>query len=465
MRPPVPLTLLIVWLSTLPAACSTVAPPARVAELADQAIDAMVASAGFSGAVVLMRDGQVLHQRAVGFARRDPELPFTLATASDGASIAKTLTAAAVLQLRDEGRLALDDPVQRHVREYPHAATTLRHLLAHRAGLPDYESFDADFAPGQVRSTTALLKVIAQRGLPPAFEPGSRFEYSSLGFDAAALAVERISGQRLDAWMRERYFERFSMRDIFLRPARFADWPGPRTLGYRRNGEDWTPFDVFDDEGFYGGSNFYASAMDWARWAAAFADGRVMPAARLDAGSREALLDSGLSSSLNLLGWYCEADRQRCYCSGDLNSFYNLVYWDRARREVVVYVSNSTLAPRQRAPLARALIAALAGQAPPPAAAPALATFDDDELAPLAGRYLAPGLGTMILSVRDEQVHLRVGAGTEVAVWRVGRTAYYTPGLDLWLAFSGEPEPHTLHIRSVFHEASAPRQSPARAAP
>ena len=82
----------------------------------------------FSGAVVLMRDGRVLLSHAWGLASREPERAFTPDTPSDGASLAKTFTAAGLWALVHEGRLAMDQPVQALVPEYPHAGTTVGQL-------------------------------------------------------------------------------------------------------------------------------------------------------------------------------------------------------------------------------------------------------------------------------------------------------------------------------------------------
>jgi len=143
------LRLFLSALATLLAACATppsADSPARVAELARRVVDDAAANADFNGAVVLMRDGQVLFQQAVGLAQRNPDRPFSVDTPSDGGSLAKTLTAAAVWELVAEGRLSWSDRVTRYVPEYPYEGQTLRDLLMHRNGLPDYGVFDADFA-------------------------------------------------------------------------------------------------------------------------------------------------------------------------------------------------------------------------------------------------------------------------------------------------------------------------------
>ena len=244
----------------------------------DERVQAVVAGTGFSGAIVLGRAGRMVYARGIGLrptaragCRSRRRRPAT------GASIAKTFAAAAIHLLVAEGRLDLDDPVVRHVAEFPHRATRVRHLLAHSVGLPDYDYFDADFAPGTRRDTAAMLRVLAVRMSTPPFEPGSRFEYSSLGFDVAAMVVERVSGQPYTRFVQQRLFAPLGLRDSFARPAFFADWPGPRTLGYRERAGRWERFEVFDGEDFHGGSNWYVSALDLTRWAAAFARGAGLP--------------------------------------------------------------------------------------------------------------------------------------------------------------------------------------------
>lgn len=448
----------ILALAVLQAACSTAPPSARVAERADAVIDELVASTGFSGAVVLMRDGQVVYERAVGLAQRDPDRPFTVDTPSDGGSLAKTLTAAAVWQLVAEGRLALDTPVRSHLPEYPHAEHRLRDLITHRNGLPDYDAFESDFAPGQVRTTADLLRALARKSTPPTLPPGVRVEYSNLGFDTAALIVERVTGQPIETWWRERYFKPLGLNGMFARPARFADWPVPRTPGYRRKADGWALYDAYDGEGFIGASNVHASARDWARWGDAFARERVMPAALLDDGLRRPMLDSGMDNRLNLLSWYCDAGQRRCHYTGAYNAFFSQVHWDRGRREVVAYVSNSTLPPWRCAALTRDLIDALAGRVPAAETATARVPIAASDLARWAGRFEAAELAPLVITVQGGRAFVRVGAGERSSLFQVARDVFYAPTLDLWLAFSGTPEAATLHIRSVFIVADARRQ-------
>ena len=439
------------------AGCGTLVPPADVARLADAAVDHAASGDRFNGAVVLMRDGQVVYQRGVGLAQRNPDRPYTPATVSDGGSMAKTLTAATLWDLVAQARLRWDDPVVRHVPGYPYPEQTVRDLVTHRAGLPDYGRFESDFAPGQVRTTNDLLRATGQRQPRPVRPPGVQVEYDNLAFDTAALVAERVTGQTLQAQWAERWFVPLGLTSMFARPARFADWPGPRTPGYRFKDGAWVLHDAEDGEGFIGASNVHASALDWARWGDAFARGRALAPDRLQAGLQEAMFDSGLPSSLTRLSWYCDAQRQRCHYTGAYNAFFAQVHWDRARREVVAWVSNSTLPPLRTAALTRDLIDALAGRAARPDPMPEPARIAAADLVRWTGHYRAASLGAMQLGVTDGRPHLQVGQGQRVSVFQVTRQVFYAPLLDLMLAFSGPAEAPTLHLRSVFHIDDARR--------
>lgn len=249
---------------------------ARVEAITAPLVDAHLPS----GAIVFSRDGATVFARGYGLANHAAGLAFTPDTPADGGSLAKTFTAAALQALAHEGRVDLDAPVTRFVPTYPHAATTVRHLVVHSDGLPPYhEFFDPYFGPTDIRTTEALLDVVRAQRPQPSFPPGTRFEYSNLGWDVAALIIERLTGQSYEAVLRERFLAPFAMKRTFARPARLADWSGTRTLGYRWVDSAWQVVDVFDNEAFLGASNLYFSAHDLARWANAWALGEALPAA------------------------------------------------------------------------------------------------------------------------------------------------------------------------------------------
>lgn len=442
-RAAVPVLLALGGCASVPDDASTLA--VRV----DAIVAPRVAANEFAGAIVMTRRGEVVYRRAFGMANREAGLPFAPDIPSDGGSLAKTFTAAGIALLVAEGRVDLEAPVARYVPAYPHAGTTVRRLLDHSNGLPPYyEFFDPYFAAGEVRTTDALLAVVAKHAPTPSFPPGSRFEYSNLGFDTAALVIERASGLSYADFVRVRFFEPLGMRDAFARPARFADWPRTRAIGYRWRDGAWTLNDAYDLEAFLGASNLVFSADDLGRWGTALAAGRALPPAVWTAGQRRSTID-GRPAPITMLSWYCDDAGTRCHYTGSHNGFHALVAFDRARDESVAFVSNSSLPPWATITLQRDLVDALAGRPARAEPAPAFRRVPRAERSQLAGRYAVDGVGTIAVTEAGGRLRMRIDDGLEFDAFGVGDGVYYVPGTDGWFGvLPGDPP--ALHYRTMY---------------
>ena len=440
------------------AGCAGLPADGDLAARVDALLAPRVAAREFSGAVVLTRRGEVVYERGFGMANHEAGVPFTPDTPTDGGSLAKPFTAAGVWWLAQEGRIDLDAPVTRYLPGFPHAATTVRQLVTHTNGLPPYyEAFDPHFAPGAVRTTQDLLGVTARIAPQPAFTPGTRFEYSNLGFDAAALVIERVTGLGYEAFLRQRFFAPLGMTRTFARPARFADWPGVRTMGYEWKAGAWQVVDVFDGEGFLGASNLYFSASDLSRWARANAAGAAVPPEVLASGQQRPAID-GRPSHMTGLSWYCDDARERCYYTGSLNAFHGLAYWDRRRDETVVMVANSSLPPWRTITLQRDLVAALSGIPARPEPERAFQPLGKASRPGAAGTWVSDATGPMTVSLRaGDRLRLQVGAGLAFDMFQVSPEVFYVPGPDWWVAFAGGERPAAMHVRGMFVDAIARR--------
>jgi len=429
-----------------------------LADRVDGLVAPLVEAHQFMGAVVMTRHGEVVYQAGFGMANHEAGLEFSPDTPSDGGSLAKTFTAAGLQWLAHDGKIELDAPVTRYLRDYPHAETTVRQLISHSNGLPPYyEFFDPFFRPDEVRSTQAMLQVVSREAPVPRFVPGSRFEYSNFAFDLGALIIEQVSGLSYEEFLTERFFSALDMQSTFARPARLADWQGVRTKGYRWDGKAWEVVEVFDMEGFLGASNLYFSALDLSRWASANAAGTALPEAVSEQGQERALI-AGRPSYINGLSWYCSEDNVRCYYTGDINAFHGFVYWDSERKETVSLLSNSSLAFWQVFTLQRQLVAALAEEEVNPERKPDFEILEDEDRALFTGTFTtADDQFEVQISNAGENLQIRMGSGLEFDAFQVGPDTLYVPGPDLVVAFSGGLPPTTVHLRSMFLDKTATR--------
>lgn len=216
-----------------------------VARLLTEAVDAETVP----GVVALIRlGGKVIWHEAFGLASATPRRAMTPETIFDLASVTKPLVGATLtLALVDRGVLSLDDEITSVLPELEKAkrkGVTFRRILSHTSGLPGWRPLYA-----WTMDRNEILGVIDQLGL--ATDPGSRFEYSDLGFVVLGLALERVTGRGLAEMASDLVFEPLGMTRTGYLPSgpsdrfavteegnafekRMADWAGMKFSGWRQ---------------------------------------------------------------------------------------------------------------------------------------------------------------------------------------------------------------------------------------
>jgi serine beta-lactamase-like protein LACTB, mitochondrial len=161
----------------------------------------------FSWAIAV--DGKLRWAEAYGFADLEERLEATSRTKFRVGSASKALTSAGLGLLYEQGKLDIDAPIQRYVSEFPDkgAPITVRELAGHLGGIRHY--LDSDFLPGQdnqkhYNTLTEGLAIFAND--PLVAEPGTKFIYSSYGFNLIGVAIERAAGQNYPDFMHDRVF-------------------------------------------------------------------------------------------------------------------------------------------------------------------------------------------------------------------------------------------------------------------
>jgi CubicO group peptidase (beta-lactamase class C family) len=244
---------------------------ARLAALMERYHDA----GKLNGAVLVARGDSVLYERGFGEADMEWGVPNAPDTRFRIGSVTKQFTAALVLQLVEEGRLALDGHVRDYLPEYP-AETggrlTVHHLLSHTGGVPNYTA-QPGFMDGPARSTFTTDAFVATfSGLPLEFEPGTRFAYSNSGYFLLGALVERVTGQTYEAALRERILVPLGLTDTgYDRTGRIL---GRRAAGYRKAGTGYEHAAYLDDSIPHAAGMLYSTVRDLHRWTRALHAGR-----------------------------------------------------------------------------------------------------------------------------------------------------------------------------------------------
>jgi CubicO group peptidase (beta-lactamase class C family) len=263
----------------------------------------------FSGVVVIAQRGRTLLGKAWGLADQSRRIPVTLDTPFLFASQGKMFTAVAVLQLVAEGKVALDDPVGRYLTDYPNhevaQKVTIRHLLTHQGGTGEIGILEPQDAHNRetVHSIADIIKLNEGRG--PAFEPGSKWEYSNYGYVLLGAVIEKVSGQS--------YYD-YVKADVF-RPAEMTNTDYPLREGMSGTAVGYTKSD----------GDVLRESTDRLPWRGTPAGGGVSTAS--DMVRFVAALNAGKLIPLNLLG---EATKKQTpwYGYGFISSdFKGFPYW------------------------------------------------------------------------------------------------------------------------------------------
>jgi len=151
----------------------------------------------FSGAVLIARDGKPLFERAYGYASKRFDVSNTSATKFNLGSINKIFTSIAILQLAEEGKVYLDDPIGEYLDMFPPdiaEKVTLRHLLDMSSGWGDYWE-NADFNASQFKRRTVSEYMEFIKEIPLDFEPGTDIQHCNTGFEVAGAVIEKVTGE------------------------------------------------------------------------------------------------------------------------------------------------------------------------------------------------------------------------------------------------------------------------------
>ncbi|UCG93252.1 MAG: class A beta-lactamase-related serine hydrolase [candidate division WOR-3 bacterium] len=232
----------------------------------------------FSGSVLIAHHGNVIFKKSYGMADRENEIPNTSTTNFNVGSTSKPFTALAIAILVEQKKLNFDDPVCARLPEFPYPSVTLRHLLTHTSGLPDYvhrppfikyhDMGEADTSQTEVYTSQDVLDWLIDSKTDLAFEPGSKMTYCNTGFVILALVIERVTGQDFVSFIKENILIPAGMSNSLVYNKK-SDPPIPnRAFGYSPS-LDRSSFELNDlnrMDGIVGAGGLYTSVEDLFRF-------------------------------------------------------------------------------------------------------------------------------------------------------------------------------------------------------
>ena len=171
----------------------------------------------FSGVLLVAENGKPVYHKAFGYREFEPRILLQTSDIFELASVSKQFTAMIIMMLKEKGKLNYDDLVENYL-EIPYKGITIRHLLTHTSGLPDYqEIMDKYWDKTRVAGNPDCIEYLNKHAPPKRFEPGDKYEYSNTGYLLLASIAEKASGKDFIDMCRKWIFRKLKLKSTNIR--------------------------------------------------------------------------------------------------------------------------------------------------------------------------------------------------------------------------------------------------------
>lgn len=414
---------LIALLLSAPAAASPYASMLEEAYPAD----------GPGGAVLLIKDGDVLLRGARGMADLELAVPLEPESVFRLGSITKQFTAAAIMMLAEEGKLAVTDEITKFLPDYPTHGhrITVEHLLHHTSGIFSYTSIPGYMSSGRLRadlSTEELVDVFDD--LEMDFAPGEQWRYNNSGYVLLGAIIEEVSGLSYADFVEQRIFAPLGMSD--------SAYGGPQLIERRVEGYVGEP-GSYQNAPFlsmtqpHAAGSLLSTVDDLARWQQGLVGGELVSAESLALMTTRATLNDGEEVDYGYgLQITTVRGRHTITHGGGIFGFVTQMMWLPDSKVFVAVLSNSPGNPISPTRLARQLVAQAIGD---PFPAQEKIELEAEKLSAFPGVYRIDEQTTREVTLEEGQLYTQRTGGARLAIHAFAEDAFFYEDSQTYLEF------------------------------
>lgn len=295
----------------------------------------------FNGNILCALNGKIFYERSLGYCDIFTQDSLVCTNSFQLASVSKPFTSTAILQLCEAGRINLSDTIQRFLPDFPYKGITVKMLLCHRSGLPDYIKFtDRYYRNGLPEILTndtvlALMKYLKPRMLA---RPNQKYDYSNTGYMVLASIVEKVTGDKFGDYLNTHIFFPCKMRNSYL-------------YDYKNKNLDSNSVKAFEDDaevsdhyhnGVVGDKGVYSTVEDLLLFDLALKQGKILSKQWQDSAYAKAVPEWGGNQNYGL-GWRLRTglnNERIIYHTGWWKGFRGLFIRDLTRGITIVVFDN-----------------------------------------------------------------------------------------------------------------------------
>lgn len=220
----------------------------------------------FNGTVLLGEKGKVIYKKAFGIAGANGKI-LTTSSAFNLASVSKQFFTMMSMILKEQGKLQYDDAVQKYLPSFPYPQITLRNLMNHTSGLPEYfDIAERNMGMLDTLDNESMLALLATVKPPLVFAPGEKFEYCNTNYTTLASVIATVSGMSCDQFFYEKIVKPLKLSNTYIYNIKMKSYPESRVFGFHYEGGKPVPDDLLKVDGIVGDGNVYSSVEDLYKW-------------------------------------------------------------------------------------------------------------------------------------------------------------------------------------------------------
>ena len=318
----------------------------------------------FNGSVAISNADEKIFSNTYGFSNFEKQEKINGKSQFPIASITKTFTSTAILQLKQKGKLKIDDPVKKYLQDFPYPNVSIRQLLNNTSGLAQYYNlFDSIIKeqPEKLISNKDIIPVFIRFKTPLAFVPGSKWDYNNVNFCLAAMIIEKVSGISFAEYLDKNIFKPAKMKDSFV--------PKSRKIKTKNQVEQYSypnsystklvninilkeTFLIETKSNFYGNGGIVSTALDLHKYQKALFSHQLLGKSELEEALIATKLNDGKMATFLLegkevsygLGWFIytnQSDGKIVFHDGAISGLTSILVYNIDKNQTVILLSNT----------------------------------------------------------------------------------------------------------------------------
>ena len=294
----------------------------------------------FNGTVLYAEKGKILYKKAFGIADIRTGQHLQTNSSFNLASVSKQFVAVSILILYDQGKLKLDDPIKKYLPELPYDSVTIRQLLTHTSGIPEYfDLFQLYRGTLDTLNNETLVAILALHKPATEFAPGTRWNYCNTNYVLLANIIERISKLAMNEFFRQYISVPLGLKETYVYNVLMPAIPANHVYGFKKTNGVKQLYDLTNLDGVTGDGNIYSSVEDLYRWEQSLYTEKLVKKETMMQAFQPVRLKDGSTYPYGF-GWGIKKEHEEFRHTGSWQGFKTMICRDIKTNRTLIVLSN-----------------------------------------------------------------------------------------------------------------------------